>query len=146
MTWLSTRYQSVWIDHIFSDLLSNSNLGPLLFLIFFNDFPSFINQSIDCYADDSTLGATGKSVTDIGNIVSDDCKNLSDWMASNNFKLNAGKTHFLTMGTQRRLDGLPAQLEVVMDGINLEESEDKSEILLGIRSRIILSGLDKLRN
>ena len=37
------------------------------------------------------------------------------------------------MGTQRRLDGLPAQLEVVMDGINLEESEDKSEILLGIK-------------
>ena len=37
------------------------------------------------------------------------------------------------MSTQRRLDGLPAQLEVVMDGINLEESEDKSEILLGIK-------------
>ena len=53
-------------------------------------------------------------------------------MASNNFKLNAGKTHLLTMGTQRRLDGLTAQLEVVIDGINLEESEDKSEILLAI--------------
>ena len=139
-SYLSDRYQSVWIDHIFSDLLPNSlgvpqgsNLGPLLFLIFFNDLPSFINQSIDCYADDSTLGATGKSVADIGEILSDDCKNLSDWMASNNFKLNAGKTHLLTMGTQRRLDGLTAQLEIVMDGINLEESEDKSEILLGIK-------------
>ena len=54
-------------------------------------------------------------------------------MASNSFKLNAGKTHFLTMGTRIKLAGLTEAMEVVMDGVVLEESKEKSEVLLGIK-------------
>ena len=140
ISYLSDRYQSVWIDHVFSDLLPNnlgvpqgSNLGPLLFLIFFNDLPCFIKESIECYADDSTIGAAGKDVAEVGRKLSDECSNLSDWMASNSFKLNAKKTHFLTMGTKKRLEGLGNAMEVKMDGEVLEESEEKAEILLGVK-------------
>ena len=139
-SYLTDRAQAVWIDHAYSDLVPHSlgvpqgsNLGPLLFLIFFNDLPCFINESIDCYADDSTLGATGKSIVDIGNKLTEDCRNLSDWMAGNKFKLNAEKTHFLVMGTRRRLGALTEQLQVVMDGVTLQESEDQCEMLLGIK-------------
>ena len=133
-------YQSVWIDHIYSEFLPNnigvpqgSNLGPLFFLIFFNDLPMFLKENVDCYADDSTLGATGKSIEDIGNRLTEDCRSLSDWMACNKFKLNAEKTHFLVVGTSRRLGALNEQLEVVMDGVTLKESEDQVETLLGIK-------------
>ena len=139
-SYLSDRYQSVWIDHIFSGLLPNnigvpqgSNLGPLLFLIFFNDLPCCINEKIECYADDSTIVAAGKNVAEVGRKLSEDCDNLSDWMASNSFKLNAGKPHFLTMGTRIKLAGLTEAMEVVMDGVVLEESKEKSEVLLGIK-------------
>ena len=139
-SYLSDRYQSVWIDHIFSDLLPNnlgvpqgSNLGPLLFLIFFNDLPCFIKESIECYADDSTVGAADKDVVEVERKLSEDCSSLSNWMASNSFKLNAKKTHFLTMGTRRRLEGLGYTMEVKMDGEVLAESEEKAEILLGVK-------------
>ena len=138
-SYLTNRYQAVWIDHVFSSFLENSigvpqgsNLGPLFFLIFFNDLPTFITEDIDCYADDSTLGATAGKVEDISVKLSRDCENLSDWMHGNSFKLNADKTHFLAMGTSQRLKTLDGQLEVVMDGVLLEESKDKYEVLLGV--------------
>ena len=150
-SYLSDRYQSVWIDHIFSDLLPNnmgvpqgSNLGPLLFLIFFNDLPCCINEKIECYADDSTIVAAGKNVAEVGRKLSEDCDNLSDWMASNSFKLNAGKTHFLTMGTRIKLAGLSEAMEVVMDGVVLEESKEKSEVLLGIKIQNNLEWLSQI--
>ena len=60
-------------------------------------------------------------------------------MVANNFKLNADKTHFLAMGTKRRLQKLDQQIQVVMDGVTLEESKEKKELLLGV---VIQNDLD----
>ena len=169
MSYLTDRYQSVWIDHVFSDFLENSigvpqgsNLGPLFFLIFFNDLPTFIQEDIDCFADDSTMGTTGAQVAEISTKLSSDCDQLSNWMYGNKFKLNADKTHFLVMGTSERLR-VTEQLSVEMDGVALKESVEKSEILLGVviqsdlkwslqlkaltdKLKKRLTGLEKLKN
>ena len=133
---------------MYSDLLENSigvpqgsNLGPLFFLIFFNDLPTFITENIDCYADGSTLGATAEQIVDIGNKLSSDCGQLSDWMQANTFKLNADKTHFLVMGTSARLNNMEEELVVMMDGDRLEESKDKSAELLGVTMQCNLKWL-----
>ena len=124
--------------------------------------PNFIREDIDCYADDSTLGATAETVEIIREKLSGECENLSNWMQSNSFKLNADKTHFLTMGTDERLHTLDNHLIVEMDGAILEENIDKFEVLLGVSmqgnlkwsEQIVtlvgklkkrLTGLDKLR-
>ena len=141
LSYLCGRFQSVWIDHVYSSFLESSigvpqgsNLGPLFFLIFFNDLPAFINESIDCYADDSTLAATGASAEEISTKLSRDCGELNNWMISNKFKLNADKTHFLVMGTANKLRTMVEEKVVVeMDGVQLEESSEESEVLLGIR-------------
>ena len=52
-------------------------------------------------------------------------------MQANKFKLNAGKTQFMVMGTAERLQKVE-ELNVVMDGVLLEESVEKSELLLGV--------------
>ena len=86
-SYLTDRERTVWIDHVFSEFLPSnlgvpqgSNLGPLFFLIFCNDLPNYINESIESYADDSTLSASGSKISFISNRLSEDCSNLSGWM------------------------------------------------------------------
>ena len=134
---MTNRYQAVWIDHSLSEFLAcdvgvpqGSNLGPLFFLIFYNDLPYSLNCELDVFADDSTITATG-TAAEIGTELTNEGKKVSDWMLANKLKLNADKTHLLTVGTQQRLSTLPNPPQVYMDGILIEEGKEKSELLLG---------------
>ena len=137
-SYMTNRYQAVWIDHALSDFLpckvgvpQGSNLGPLFFLIFFNDLPHSLDCPADAYADDTTLTETGKSVEEIGSKLTKSCEQVSAWMLANKLKLNADKTHLMTVGTRERLQLQETKVAVVMDGIALEESKEHVEILLG---------------
>ena len=128
----------MWIDHTMSEFLpcevgvpQGSNLGPLLFLIFFNDLPKFLTCAADAYADDTTMVASGATTEEIGRKLTANCEAVSQWMLGNRLKLNADKTHLMTVGTNRRLQLQVESVDVVMDGFVLEESVDKVEVLLG---------------
>ena len=128
-SYLSGRFQAVWIDHSLSDFLSckvgvpqGSILGPLFFLIFFNDLPYSLNCDADAYADDTSMTTSGKTVEEISSTMTDNCELVSNWMLSNKLKLNAGKTHIMTVGTKTRLDMQASQVSVTMDGIVLQKS------------------------
>ena len=137
-SYLTNRQQAVWIDNAFSDFLpcevgvpQGSNLGPLLFLIFFNDLPSCLSCDFEAFADDSTLSVSGINVADISQKLTENCRAVSDWMIMNKLKLNATKTHVMALGTDRRLQLHGNGLSVEMDGVILSESETKFELLLG---------------
>ena len=110
-----------------------STLGPLFFLIYFNDLPGSLNCTVDNYADDTTLSTTGGSVLEIGEKLTEDCRTVSNWMRSNKLKLNPEKTHILTMGTQQRINTLQNTTKVTIDGIELQENDAKCELLLGCK-------------
>ena len=144
-SYLTDRHQAVWIDHALSDFLpctvgvpQGSNLGPLFFLIFFNDLPHSLNCEADAYADDTTLTVSGNSVEEIGVKMTENCELVSTWMKENKLKLNVDKTHLMTVGTSARLQLQHSQVEVMMDGFILEESLEKVETLLGCQIEPIL--------
>ena len=109
-SYLTNRQQAVWVNSVYSDFLpcvvgvpQGSNLGPLLFLLFFNDLPLYLNCQIEAYADDSTLSASAKTVVEVSQVLTENCNAVSKWMSQNKLKLNASKTHVMTLGTSRRL-------------------------------------------
>ena len=94
-----------------------SILGPLLFVIFFNDLPKEISCQADLYADDKTLSASGRNIAEISNELTEACCKVSHWMKANRLKLNPEKTHLLLMRTQQKLNSADSTLQIQMDGI-----------------------------
>ena len=164
LTWIKSylchRYQCVWIDHTMSESLQcevgvpqGSNLGPLFFLLFVNDLPYVLDGSLEMYADDSTLIATGENIGRINETLTDSCQLVSRWMLSNKLKLNADKTHVMTLGTSQRLLQPGNQVNIIMDGISLQEDPERFETLLGCKIQANLkwhkqinSLMDKLKS
>ena len=109
-----------------------SILGPLLFLLFFNDLPSSLKSNVDSFADDTTITATGKTAEEISQSLTRDCALVSEWMRMNRLKLNPDKTHLLTVGTAERLRHT-TDLQVTMDNIRLQQNQEKCEGLLGCK-------------
>ena len=137
-SYLTNRQQAVWINHVLSEYLGcdvgvpqGSNLGPLFFLIYFNDLPHTLSCNVDNYADDTTLSVSGKTVEEIGEQLTANCSTVSNWMRANMLKLNPDKTHLLTVGTMERMRNQSEKIKVSMDETVLKEDPSKSELLLG---------------
>ena len=79
------------------------------------------------------VAVAADKVEDISEKMTRNCELVTEWMQGNKLKLNADKTHLLTVGTTERLRVQKSSVVVSMDGFVLKESEEKVETLLGIQ-------------
>ena len=110
-SYLSNRKQRVGLDHEYSSWLDleigvpqGSILGPLLFNLFINDLLlSYTEKDVEIcnYADDNTLYASGKSLTEIKLKLTNSLMFVSSWFSKNGFKLNADKCKLIVFGKPR---------------------------------------------
>ena len=110
--------QSVFISSQADGVLSEPNpintgvpqgsiLGPLLFLIFFNDVHSSLRHcKIITYADDTVIFTSSSDFDVIQSNLSQDLDNLSNWFRVNEliFNLNKSKSEVMLFGTGKRLN------------------------------------------
>ena len=82
------------------------------------------------YANGTTSTVSGETVEEIGSKMTENCELVTNWMKENKLKLNASKTHLMTVGTGRMQE---SSVVVTMDGCVLGESVDKVETLLGVQ-------------
>ena len=111
-SYLSNRTQRVSLNNNYSDasdviygVPKGFILGPLLFLIFINDFPLYIQNistTVELYADDTTFYCSNvhKLVLERNLQASLDC--LQRWCCENGMVLNIDKTKIMLITTKQK--------------------------------------------
>ena len=92
---------------IYCGVPQGSILGPLLFILHFNDaVETLLHCGIVMYADDTVIFCADKNTDVIQKRVEEDFSSLSDWLAENELIINCkkGKTEVMMFGTSQRLN------------------------------------------
>ena len=88
-----------------------SCLGPLLFIVYLNDFEGCLDFSkANMYADDTHTTNASNDIRELVRMTKKELLNISDWLRVNKVSANPKNTEFMVIGHQRRIneiDDLP---------------------------------------
>ena len=88
------------IRTISSSVPQGSILGPLLFIIYVNDFPNCLKFSSNLsFADDTTVILSAKNSNLLVQKGNKELKNIDNWLIANKLSLNIKKTKYMIFST-----------------------------------------------
>jgi len=109
--YLRDRSQAVFTNGTLSDFLNilmgvpqGSNLGPLLFLLFVNDFAKCLDcTTCNLFADDTAIYCGDNSISNVNQTLQIDVENAIKWFKDNLLTVNIDKSCAILIGTNQRL-------------------------------------------
>jgi hypothetical protein len=130
-SYLTDRAQYVSISDTSSDLMTitcgvpqGSVLGPLLFLLYINDFGNSATVlDFNLFADDSNLFYLHKSLQCLETDLNNQLYNVNEWLCANKLSLNIEKSNFVIFHPPQKKISYPINLK-----INNKILEEKTSI------------------
>ena len=84
------------LNRITCGVPQGSSLGPLLFLIYINDFRFCLDKTdAGHFADDTYIMYSSKNIKTLETVINYDLKSVSKWMNLNKLSLNTDKTQLI---------------------------------------------------
>ena len=119
-----------------------SLLGPILFIIFYNDFPEVREEGTSViYADDDTDNVSDKDPISLQQKIQREANLSTSWVKDNKLVCSGSKTKLLIVGTKElrksKLTNRDISIEIIVDGHPVKETQ--SERLLGVLVNNVLT-------
>ena len=119
-----------------------SILGPILFLLYFNDFGDCLKHCrMIQFADDTVLYCSNKTIEKIEFKLNEDLKYVSEYFKSNELIMNVskGKTESMIFGTQKRLGMVSRNLNLVYNGTQISSTTEYKYLGVSLDQSLTLS-------
>ena len=99
-----------------------SCLGPLLFIVYLNDFEKCLKAfKAGMYADDTQVSLASSSIDELVRKAQDESSNISEWMRLNKLSANPQKTECMFMGHPNRTNNITEQEKLKFNGSEINE-------------------------
>ena len=99
-------------------------LGPLLFILYVNDFEQCLKKSTpNMYADDTSVTCSGEDIYDLCNDLKAEIDNITERLRQNKLRLNTAKTEYMVVGHKRQTNYIPGPLEVNVNGEPIKRAQ-----------------------
>ena len=128
-SYLTGRTQQVECNGTLSNIINpvtrgvpqGSNLGPLLFLVYVNDFQNCLKFSDPVmFADDTSIFLENKNIATLYERAQEELHYIDKWMVANNLSINVSKTKCILFRSSKSKPP-PTNLTVTLRNIKIEQ-------------------------
>ena len=129
-SYLANRVQYVCVNNISSDkgevitgVPQGSVLGPLFFLIYINDLPLHLDNSInaDLFADDTSLYKSGSKIDTINDALQCNIDKANDWCKNNSMVIHPDKTKAMILASRQKQQNNTQNLKLTLESSTIEQ-------------------------
>ena len=113
------------VNAVNTGVLQGSCLGPLLFLVYFNDLPKVIeNCTVATYADDNGLYYRRASLDQLNETINKDVESLDYWLKGNKLSLIVGKTVSINILSRQKHQKILGELDLKIRDTNIQNVKE----------------------
>ena len=139
--YLHGRSQCVRVNNVTSDekpchigVPQGSILGPLLFLLYVNDLPQYVqNQNCNIFADDTIIYSFGSNVEELSCKMQGALDSIMPWYMTNRLSINANKSAVMLIGRPSQVHD---DIDIKINDVRIEQVQSMKYLGIYIDNKL----------